>query len=147
MIEKHEIDIDTETVVIIEQYKEHSASRRHYSNLRFALFPVYLTVQYGILQFYLSTSSESELAIPGYIIPICGTIISFVFLTIENRINLYYKILESSLDQLEFILGLKQKIKKKSAKNHLLNYTRFSMGLLYTLFLVFWLVMSILHFI
>lgn len=43
-------DLDLKSLLLLEQYKEIKQSRRHYSSLRFALFPVYFVVQFGLLQ-------------------------------------------------------------------------------------------------
>lgn len=72
-------ELDYKKALELEQYKEIKASRRHYSNLRFALFPVYFVVQFGLVQLAVKKSSDA-LLFAEYIMPICGLLVTYVFL-------------------------------------------------------------------
>ncbi len=148
MIEKIEIkqEMDDQTLIAIEQYKEISTSRRHYSNLRFALFPVYFAIQYGIIQLVI-TDNKAEETVPLYVLSLCGILISYVFWTIESRIGMYYQMLEENGSRIEELLGMNQKVMKTWGKKSFLNNTKLSIAITYITFTFYWIVMTILYFI
>lgn len=135
-------ELDHKKMVALEQYKEIKASRRHYSSLRFALFPVYFVVQFGIVQI-VSKESANTLLFPELIMPICGILVTYVFWTIESRITIYYKDLEQIGDYLEEYLELDQKVMVNYSKQTILSNTKLSIKLVYGIFLLYWLVVLI----
>lgn len=148
MIEKVEFksDMDEQTLIAIEQYKEISTSRRHYSSLRFALFPVYFAIQYGIIQLVIS-DNQAEETVPFYVLSLCGILISYVFWTIESRIGMYYQMLEENGSRIEELLGMNQKVMKTWGKKNFLNNTKLSIAVVYIAFTFYWFVMTFLYFI
>ncbi len=135
-------ELDHKKVVALEQYKEVKTSRRHYSSLRFALFPVYFVVQFGLVQI-LSKESADILLFPELVMPICGLLVTYVFWTIESRITIYYKDLEQIGNNLEEYLELDQKVMVNYSKQTILSNTKLSIKLVYGIFLLYWLVMLI----
>lgn len=135
-------EMDYKKVVALEQYKEVKASRRHYSNLRFALFPVYFVVQFGLIQLALKGSTQN-LLFPELIMPVCGLLVTYVFWTIESRITIYYKDLEQIGNQLEEYLEFDQKIMVNYSKQTILSNTKLSIKLVYGIFFLYWLVVLI----
>ncbi|MGM8214817.1 hypothetical protein ACLIA0_04490 [Bacillaceae bacterium W0354] len=138
-------ELDSKTYLLLEQYKEVKASRRHYSSLRFALFPVYFVVQFGLLQLVGKDLNVNEIFIS--ILPFAGILITYVFWTIEERINVYYKDLEIIGDQIEDILGYDEhKVTHKLGKKNFFNNTKLSIRVVYLCFMVFWLTMGVVQF-
>lgn len=130
-------ELDYKKELALEQYKEIKASRRHYSNLRFALFPVYFVVQFGLVQLAVKKSSDA-LLFAEYIMPICGLLVTYVFWTIETRITLYYKDLERTGDFIEEYLGFDNKVMVNYSKQSFLSNTKLSIKAVYTIFLLYW---------
>lgn len=139
-------DLDLKSLLLLEQYKEIKQSRRHYSSLRFALFPVYFVVQFGLLQVV-----GKDLNVPEFfttLLPFAGILITYVFLTIEERINFYYRDLKKIGDKIEDILGYDQfKVTHKLSKRNFFNNTKLSIRIVYICFAIFWLAMGIIQFI
>ncbi|SOC18067.1 hypothetical protein SAMN05880501_11030 [Ureibacillus xyleni] len=132
-------ELDTKKQLALEQYKEIKASRRHYSNLRFALFPVYFAIQFGLVQ-VAQKSTDEELLFSNFVMPICGILLTYVFWTIETRINVYYKDLELTGNILEDYLEFEHKMMHKYSKKSFLNNTKLSIGVVYTVFFLYWLI-------
>lgn len=130
-------ELDYKKALALEQYKEIKASRRHYSNLRFALFPVYFVVQFGLVQLAVKKSSDA-LLFAEYIMPMCGLLVTYVFWTIETRITLYYKDLEQTGDIIEDYLGFDNKVMVNYSKQSFLSNTKLSIKAVYTIFLLYW---------
>ena len=130
-------ELEPKKAMALEQYKEVKASRRHYSNLRFALFPVYFVVQFGLIQLALKKSTES-LLFPELIMPVCGLLVTYVFWTIESRITLYYKDLEQIGNDLEEYLEFDQKVMVNYSKQTILSNTKLSIKVVYGVFLLYW---------
>lgn len=130
-------ELEPKKAMALEQYKEVKASRRHYSNLRFALFPVYFVVQFGLIQLALKKSTES-LLFPELIMPVCGLLVTYVFWTIESRITLYYKDLEQIGNDLEEYLEFDQKVMVNYSKQTILSNTKLSIKVVYGIFLLYW---------
>nr|WP_106778965.1 hypothetical protein [Lysinibacillus timonensis] len=149
VIDKVEVkkELEDQKLIAIEQYKEISTSRRHYSNLRFALFPVYFAIQYGLIQLVISSNSKSEEILPLFVLSLCGLLITYVFWTIESRIGMYYKMLEATGHDVEEMLGLEQKVMAKWGKKHFLNNTKLAIGTTYILFAIYWILLTIMHYI
>lgn len=139
-------ELDAQQQLLIEQYKEIKASRRHYSSLRFALFPVYFVAQFGLMQLAGADLNLNEYVIK-LLLPIGGILITYVFWTIEERINVYYKDLEIIGDQIEDLLGFDDhKVMHKLGKRKFSNNTKLSIRVVYicfTLFMIAWLVLGI----
>ncbi|MFC4410324.1 hypothetical protein ACFOZY_07805 [Chungangia koreensis] len=139
-------EVDHNKLLLLEQYKEIKASRRHYSSLRFALFPVYFVVQFGLMQLAGKDLNINEYFIK-LLLPIGGILITYVFWTIEERINVYYKDLEVIGDQIEDLLGFDEhKVMHKLGKRKFSNNTKLSIRVVYICFMVFmiaWLVYGI----
>ncbi|HWL13359.1 MAG TPA: hypothetical protein VNQ57_10250 [Ureibacillus sp.] len=131
-------EFEPKKAVALEQYKEVKASRRHYSNLRFALFPVYFVVQFGLLQIAFKEDIKG-LLFPELVMPICGILVTYVFWTIESRITLYYKDLEQIGNHLEEYLEFERKIMVNLSKQSILNNTKLSIKIVYGTFLLYWL--------
>lgn len=130
-------ELDYKKALALEQYKEIKASRRHYSNLRFALFPVYFVVQFGLVQLAVKKSSD-VLLFAEYIMPMCGLLVTYVFWTIETRITLYYKDLEQTGDIIEDYLGFDNKVMVNYSKQSFLSNTKLSIKAVYMIFLLYW---------
>lgn len=130
-------ELDHKKVMALEQYKEVKASRRHYSNLRFALFPVYFVVQFGLIQLALKDSTQN-LLFPELIMPLCGLLITYVFWTIESRITIYYSDLEQIGNRLEEYLEFEQRVMANYSKQTFLSNTKLSIKLVYGIFLLYW---------
>ncbi|MFP7200395.1 hypothetical protein SFC08_05430 [Lysinibacillus halotolerans] len=135
-------ELDYKKALALEQYKEIKASRRHYSNLRFALFPVYFVVQFGLVQLAVKKSSDA-LLFAEYIMPICGLLVTYVFWTIETRITIYYKDLEQTGDFIEEYLGFDNKVMVNYSKQSFLSNTKLSIKAVYTIFLLYWIAVLI----
>lgn len=139
-------EVDPKKQLLLEQYKEIKASRRHYSSLRFALFPVYFVVQFGLMQLAGKDLNINEYFIK-LLLPIGGLLVTYVFWTIEERINVYYKDLEVTGDQIEDLLGFEEhKVMHKLGKRKFSNNTKLSIRVVYISFMVFmvaWLVYGI----
>ena len=75
-------------------YREINLYRRHYSQLRFAVFPLYLAIQAGLLRFSFSYPDNVQSYIPlEYLFSGAGIFLTCVFWTIEYRILRYYNYL------------------------------------------------------
>lgn len=135
-------EFDPKKALALEQYKEVKASRRHYSNLRFALFPVYFVVQFGLVNIGVKKSSDG-LLLTQYIMPICGILVTYVFWTIETRITLYYKDLEQVGNVLEEYLEFKNKMMINYSKQTILSNTKLSIKVVYGIFLMYWIAVLI----
>ena len=110
-------------------------------NLRFALFPVYFVVQFGLVQLAVKKSSDA-LLFAEYIMPICGLLVTYVFWTIETRITIYYKDLEQTGDFIEEYLGFDNKVMVNYSKQSFLSNTKLSIKAVYTIFLLYWIAFS-----
>lgn len=130
-------ELESKKAIALEQYKEVKASRRHYSSLRFALFPVYFVVQFGLVQLALKETTDA-LLFPELIMPICGLLLTYVFWTIESRITIYYKDLEKIGDNLEEYLGFDQRMMVNYSKQTILSNTKLSIKIVYGVFLLYW---------
>lgn len=122
-----------ELTVVMDQYKETASHRRHYSNLRFALFPVYFAIQYGLVQLAFKVESN---ALPIAIYAIAGVLTTYVFWTIEERILEYYNHLSEVGKELERrIIG---RMMTDWPKQTFKSDTRKSIKVVYFVFCVFW---------
>ena len=130
-------ELESKKAIALEQYKEVKASRRHYSSLRFALFPVYFVVQFGLVQLALKESTET-LLFPELIMPICGLLVTYVFWTIESRITIYYKDLEQIGNILEEYLEFDQRMMINYSKQTFFSNTKLSIKIVYGVFLLYW---------
>jgi hypothetical protein len=135
--------LDEKKQLALEQYKEIKTSRRHYSNLRFALFPVYFVVQFGLVQVAFKGSEGKELLFSNFIMPICGILVTYVFWTIEARIGMYYKELEVIGERLEEYLEFDHKMMDKYGKKTFLSDTKRSIRTVYGIFCIYWLVVFV----
>lgn len=130
-------ELELKKHLALEQYKEVKASRRHYSNLRFALFPVYFVVQFGLTQLSVNKSTD-QLLLSEFIFPACGILATYVFWTIEARVGDYYKELEVIGKRLEEYLEFDNKMMDKYSKKGFLNNTKLSIRTVYTIFFIYW---------
>lgn len=137
-------ELDGKKMLALEQYKEIKASRRHYSNLRFALFPVFFVVQSGVLQISLK-SMKNELLFQDFIQSGAGILVTYGFWTIENRIRDYYIELETAGHQIEELLEFDHKMMEKYSKTTFFNSTKLSIKTVYAVFMIYWVVTFILQ--
>ncbi|RAL24162.1 hypothetical protein [Thermoflavimicrobium daqui] len=132
-------NIGEEEYLLVEQYKDITASRQHYSSLRFALLPVFLAIQGAILNSAINIKADQAIQIPIYLFALAACLITYVFWTIEERINLYYQQLESIGAELEDLLGYQVKMIKKWSKTSFSNNTKLSIRIIHFSFPVVWL--------
>lgn len=128
---------DPKKSLALEQYKEVTASRRHYSNLRFALFPVYFIVQFGLVKVGIKKTIDT-LLFAEYIMSVCGMLVTYVFWTIETRITHYYKDLEQLGNTLEEYLEFDHNMMVNYSKSSILSNTKLSIKIVYSIFFVYW---------
>lgn len=136
-------ELNEKKQLALEQYKEIKASRRHYSNLRFALFPVYFVVQFGLVQAAFKGSEGKELLFSNFIMPVCGILVTYVFWTIEARIGMYYKELETIGKKLESYLEFDHKMMEKFSKRSFLSDTKRSIRTVYGVFCIYWFIVLV----
>jgi hypothetical protein len=120
-------------------YKEINDYRRHYSHLRFALFPIYLTTQYGLIRIYIQPVGGNICMPQEILIGLTGMLITYVFWTIEKRIISYYNYLKNIGSEMEAELGYRlisdwpQDANKKIIRN-----TEFSISITFIIAIIFW---------
>jgi hypothetical protein len=129
-----ELKPEDELSVIMDQYKETVSNRRHYSNLRFALFPVYFAIQYGLVQLAFKVESNS---LPIAIYAVAGILSTYVFWTIEERILQYYEHLTVVGEELE--QKISGRLISNWPKSTFKSDTRRSIQFVYLVFFLFWL--------
>ena len=121
-------------------YKEINDYRRHYSHLRFALFPIYLTTQYGLIRIYIQPASGNICMPQEILIALTGMLITYVFWTIERRIISYYTYLKNMGSEMEADLGYKLISEwPQDANKNIIRNTEFSISITFIIATIFWL--------
>jgi hypothetical protein len=121
-------------------YKEINDYRRHYSNLRFALFPIYLTTQYGLIRVNIQPA-DANFCIPFEILlGLSGILITYVFWTIERRVISYYNYLKNIGCELELKLGYRLVSDwPVEANQNIIRNTELSITVTFIIAAIFWL--------
>jgi hypothetical protein len=120
-------------------YKEINDYRRHYSHLRFALFPIYLTTQYGLIRIYIQPLSGNICMPQEILIALTGMLITYVFWTIEKRIISYYNYLKNMGSEMEANLGYRLISDwPQDANKNIIRNTEFSISITFIIAAIFW---------
>jgi hypothetical protein len=121
-------------------YKEINDYRRHYSHLRFALFPIYLTTQYGLVRVGFQPTGNNYSISSEVLLGLAGILITYVFWTIEKRIISYYKYLKNTGSELEAKLGYKLISEwPQEANQNIVRNTELSITVTFIIVTIFWL--------
>lgn len=121
-------------------YKEINDYRRHYSQLRFALFPIYLTTQYGLIRIGFQPLSVSFCMPAEILLGLAGIFITYVFWTIERRIISYYMYLKKMGSELESGLGCRLISEwPQEANQSFIRNTELSINITFIVAIIFWL--------
>lgn len=126
-------------------YREINLYRRHYSQLRFAIFPLYLAIQAGLLRFSFSYPDNVQSYIPlEYLFSGAGIFLTCVFWIIEYRILRYYSYIYKVGCSIEETYGqgynmiTKWPGNSKEDSELLLKGTNYSIIATYFFFIVYW---------
>ncbi len=127
-------------------YREINFYRRHYSQIRFAIFPLYLAIQSGLIRFSFTPPDSVQSCIPlVYLFSVAGFLITYVFWTIESRVLSYYKYLNEVGSSMERDFGPNYKLilewprSNKITFKSILNNTELSIKLIFIVFIIYWL--------